>query len=143
MVSVQLHDNLVFHDKDPYAEPLSVDKAPSFEIRPQAWSEYHHIFWAHLDRLAIFQQNIKLFAHAQYDGRMRFVQRQAVASDSQFGHAAPQQTVSGETVLATYSVQAKSTKSKARTRYAWRREAFGLQSLGCAGCRWQAADVEH
>ena len=26
MVSVQLHDNLVFHDKDPYAEPLSVDK---------------------------------------------------------------------------------------------------------------------
>ena len=26
MGSVQLHDNLVFHDKDPYAEPLSVDK---------------------------------------------------------------------------------------------------------------------
>lgn len=27
MKSVALHDNLVFHDKDPYAEPLFVDKA--------------------------------------------------------------------------------------------------------------------
>ena len=26
MQSVALHDNLVFHDKDPYAEPLFVDK---------------------------------------------------------------------------------------------------------------------
>ena len=26
MLSIPLHDNLVFHDKDPYAEPLFVDK---------------------------------------------------------------------------------------------------------------------
>ena len=26
MLSIPLHDNLIFHDRDPYAEPLFVDK---------------------------------------------------------------------------------------------------------------------
>jgi quercetin dioxygenase-like cupin family protein len=37
MLSIPLHDNLVFHDKDPYAEPLFVDKTSRilrFTLKP-------------------------------------------------------------------------------------------------------------
>jgi len=37
MISIPLHDNLVFHDKDPYAEPLFVDKTSRilrFALKP-------------------------------------------------------------------------------------------------------------